>query len=177
MYAVFSYTFVRSEFAGKDGKFVASAWDNQHLISGIFGYKFKRGWELGLKHRFAGGSPYTPFDLATSRANYLSLGTGFLDFAQLNSLRLGAFNQTDLRIDKKWNLKRFTFDLFIDIQNLFSFKNPSYPSYTFKRNEESTAFLSTDGQPLQQDGSNAIPLILDTPSGSAIPSIGFIIEF
>jgi hypothetical protein len=177
LYAVFSYTFVRSEFAGNDGKFIASAWDNRHLISGIFGYKFKRGWELGLKHRFAGGSPYTPFDLEASRANYLSIGTGILDNSRLNTLRLGAFNQTDIRIDKKWNLKRFTFDFFIDIQNAFASKNPAFPQYTFQRNEDSSAFLSSDGQPLQQNGSNAIPFILDNASGNVLPSLGFIVEF
>jgi len=177
VFAVFSYTFVRSEFAGKDGQFAPSAWDNRHLISAIFGYKFKRGWELGLKHRFAGGSPYTPFNLPASQLNYLTLGTGILDYSQLNTQRLTVFNQTDLRIDKKWNMKRFTFDLFIDLQNLLSLKRTEYPQYTFKRNEESTAFVTTDGQTLKQDGSNAVPFILNAPTGFLLPSIGFIMEF
>ncbi len=177
IYAVFSYTFVRSEFAGNDGKFRASTWDNRHLISGIFGYKLGRGWELGIKHRFAGGSPFTPFDEGLSRANYLTVGTGILDNSRLNSLRLGGFNQTDIRIDKKWNLKRFTFDLYLDLQNALVSKNPEFPQYTFKRNEDSSAFITSDNQPLQQNGSNAVPLILNAPTGNLLPTIGFIVEF
>jgi len=109
--------------------------------------------------------------------NYLTLGTGILDYSQLNTQRLTVFNQTDLRIDKKWNMKRFTFDLFIDLQNLLSLKRTEYPQYTFKRNEESTAFVTTDGQTLKQDGSNAVPFILNAPTGFLLPSIGFIMEF
>ncbi len=177
IFAVFSYTFVRSEFAGKDGKFAPSAWDNRHLISGIFGYKFKRNWEMGLKYRFAGGSPYTPFDEAASRRNYLTFGTGILDFSQLNTRRLTAFNQLDFRIDKKWNFQRLTLDVFLDIQNLLAFKTTSYPSYTFKRTTDNTAFATTNDLPIQADGSNAIPLPLNNSSGNLLPSIGIILEF
>jgi len=87
IFTTISYTFFYSKFSGKDGKYVSSAWDNRHLLSAILGYKFKRGWEIGLKHRFAGGSPYTPFDIQASTQNYLLAGTGTLDFGNLNSLR------------------------------------------------------------------------------------------
>ncbi len=46
-----------------------------------------------MKYRFAGGSPYTPFNLEASQLNYASLGTGVLDYSRLNTGRLKAFNQ------------------------------------------------------------------------------------
>jgi hypothetical protein len=174
---VVSYTFVRSKFSGADEKMVASSWDNRHLLSGLFGRKFKRNWELGMKYRFAGGSPFTPFDMPASQLNYATLGTGILDYTKLNTDRLISFNQIDLRVDKKYNFKHTTLDLYIDIQNLFQFPSPSLPQYTFKRNADNTDFLTTDGQPLQQDGSNAIPLILQDESPFFVPTIGFIFEF
>jgi hypothetical protein len=176
-FAVFSYTFVRSKFSGADERLIASSWDNRHLISGLLGRKFKRNWEAGVKYRLAGGAPYTPFDRTASQLNYATLGTGILDYTRLNTERLIAFKQIDLRVDKKWNFKHTTLDLFIDVQNVFRFAGPSLPSYTFTRNADNTDFLTTDGQPLKQDGSNAIPLILQDDAPFFVPTIGFIFEF
>ncbi|MCU0326770.1 MAG: TonB-dependent receptor, partial [Spirosomaceae bacterium] len=53
-FGVLSYTLFKSEFAGRDGKYIASAWDTRHLISTQAGYKFKKGWELGLKWLYQG---------------------------------------------------------------------------------------------------------------------------
>ncbi len=177
IFYVVSYTFVRSTFSGSDKKLIASSWDNQHLISATLGYKFKRNWQLGLKYRLAGGLPYTPFDLNLSQQNYLLLGTGVLDYSKLNSDRLNLFNQLDLRIDKKFNFKRTSLDLFIDVQNVLLFRQESAPSYTFKRNVDNTGFETTDGNAIKNDGSNAIPVILQNNDLSATPTIGIIFEF
>ncbi len=180
LYATVSYTMVRSEFTGADkSKYIASAWDYKHLISGICGYKFNRGWELGLKYRFVGGAPYTPFDMSASQANYATLGKGVLDFTNLNSVRLKAYNQVDIRIDKKYNFNKWSLDLFIDIQNVLAINNPSTPNYTFKRLPDNTNWETTDGNELAKDGTNAIPVLLTNENDTAIPipSIGFVVEF
>ncbi|MBC8084916.1 MAG: TonB-dependent receptor, partial [Hymenobacter sp.] len=79
LFAVFSYTLFNSEFTGLDGVYKPSAWDTRHLVSGLLGRKFGKGWEIGLKYRLAGGAPYTPFDLEASRRNYLTTGIGNFD--------------------------------------------------------------------------------------------------
>ncbi|GCC51569.1 TonB-dependent receptor [Chryseotalea sanaruensis] len=176
LFYVLAYTYYKSEFAGTNGVFVPSSWDNQHLVSALLGKKLKKGWELGLKFRYAGGAPYTPFDLEASRANYLSQGVGVRDLALLNTQRLNAFNQVDLRVDKKWNYKQFTFDLYLDVQNAFRSATPQAAEYTFERNTDGS-YTTTDGLRVKQDGSNAIPLLLDDDSPFFVPTIGFIIEF
>jgi hypothetical protein len=182
LFVVASYTYVRSLFSGgtafrRDGVLRPSAWDNRHLFSGLLGRKFKRGIEIGLKYRFAGGAPYTPFDLAASQRNFLTLGEGVLDFSQLNTQRLKALNQFDFRIDKKWDARRFTFDLFLDVQNAFVLPTPNYPSFVLRRAEGGTGFITTDGRPLQANGSNGIPTILENNTPFVTPTIGFIVEF
>ena len=176
-FLTFSYTYVRSLFDAVNTELIASSWDNRHLLSFIYGLKLKKNWELGVKHRFAGGSPYSPFDLEASQRNYLSLGSGIFDNSQLNSLQLKAFNQLDIRIDKQWNFDSWSLDLFLDVQNITGAKNQSVPNFTFQRNADNTGFATTDGLSLMQDGSNAIPLILNEPSGQPTPSIGIIVEF
>jgi hypothetical protein len=177
IFFTFSYTLFTSEFSGLSGAFVSSAWNTKNLASVILGKKFKRNWELGLKVRYAGGSPYTPFDLEASQKNYASLGTGVLDYGQLNSQRLDPFKQVDLRIDKKWNFKSVALDVYVDVQNIFNFKPTGSLSYTFKRNADNTGFATTDGNPLQVDGANAIPIVLKETNATVLPTIGFVIEF
>ena len=176
-FGIFSYTFYRSEYSGANNVLVPSSWDNKHLLSVTWGYKFPRNWELGLKFRYQGAAPYTPYDEAASRTNYLSQGQGIFDYAQLNSLRLTAFNGSDVRIDKKWNLKKTTIDLFLDVTNWYIAKSTAVPSYTFKRNADNSAFVTTDGRALQANGSNAIPVLLKNDEASVQPTIGFIVEF
>ena len=176
-FGIFSYTFYRSQYSGRNNILVPSSWDNKHLLNITWGYKFSRNWELGLKFRYQGGAPYTPYDEIQSRANFISQGQGIFDFAKLNSVRLGSFNSSDVRIDKKWNFRNTTIDLFLDVSNWYVARNPGVPSYTFKRTTDNSAFLTTDGQPIKANGSNGIPILLKNDDPSVTPTIGFIIEF
>jgi len=172
-----SYTLFWSEFSGLDDVLVPSAWDNRHLISLLLGRKFGKNWEMGLKWRYQGGAPFTPFDIDASKANYAIRGEGTLDVSQLNNDRLGRFSQFDFRIDKKWNFRRTTLDVFFDVQNAFVQSNPAFPQFTLKRNDTNTGFVTTDAQPLRSDGANGIPVILANDDPSVVPTIGFIVEF
>ncbi len=177
VFGILSYTLYRSIYSGSNGIFLPSNWDNRHLLSATFGYKFKHNWELGLKFRYQGGAPYTPFDENVSRLNYLAQGIGTPDYNQLNNLRLGSFNSSDIRIDKKWNFKKIALDLFLDVSNWYLAKNPAVPEYTFERLTDNTAFKTTDGKPIQPDGSNAIPNRVKNDDPFFTPTIGFIVEF
>ncbi|TCD28333.1 TonB-dependent receptor [Pedobacter psychrodurus] len=176
-FGIFSYTYFRSKYSGANNVLISSSWDNRHLLSITSGYKFNRNWELGIKFRYQGGAPYTPFNEEESRANYLSQGQGIFDYSRLNSLRLNGFNGSDIRIDKKWNLKKVTIDLFLDITNWYAAKSTAVPSYTFQRTTDNTAFETTDGSPIKSNGSNAIPLLLKNDEAQFTPTIGFIVEF
>lgn len=177
LFYVASYSYVVSKFSGADGVLRSSSWDNRHLFSATLGYNFNNDWDLGLKYRFAGGNPFTPFDLSASQQNYLLLGQGVPDVDLLNQNRLSNYNQLDLRIDKKFNFKKTSLITYLDVQNLLIQKNESNPDFTFQRNTDNTGFQTTDGQPIQQDGSNAMPVILDNKSGRPLPSLGIIFEF
>jgi hypothetical protein len=176
-FGILSYTFYRSLYSGIDNKMVSSSWDNKHLLSVTWGYKFPHNWELGLKFRYQGGAPYTPYDDVASKANYLSQGEGVLDYTKLNTLRLNSFNSSDVRIDKKWNFKKTTLDLYMDVTNWYIAKNGGSPTYTFKRTTDNSAFATTNGQAIANNGSNAIPLLLLDNDASVTPTIGFIVEF
>jgi hypothetical protein len=177
IFATCSYTFYYSQFFGADGVYRPSAWDNRHLFSGIFGKKLKRNWEIGMKLRLTGRSPWTPYDTVASQASFVLNGTGVPNYAALNTNRLRPFWQYDFRIDKKINYKRRTLDLFLDVQNALLTVNDAIPGFVLKRNETNTDFVTGDGLPLKQDGSNGIPLLLGNNDALATPTIGIIVEF
>jgi hypothetical protein len=177
LFAIVSLTAFRSEFSGRDGVYKPSAWDSQFLGSALLGYQLGRGWEVGAKYRVGGGSPYTPYDEAVSRASYQAVGTGVLDYSQLNTRRLGGFQQLDLRLDKKISLRRLSFDFYIDVQNALLTKPVSVPTYTFERTADNAGYRTTDGLAIRPDGSNAIPILLPDSDALVVPTIGFIVEF
>jgi hypothetical protein len=176
-YSVLSYTYFKSEYTNANAEYTPSSWDNRHLLSLVWGYKFNRNWELGIKLRFQGGVPYTPYDLITSRTNYLTLGSGTLDYSKINTDRLNNFNAGDIRIDKKWYYKKTTLDLFLDISNFYRAKSTAPNIYTFQRTADNSAFATTDNLPIKQNGSNGIPILLNTNDANISPTIGFIVEF
>lgn len=176
-FGVLSYTLYKSEFTSINGRFIPASWDNRHLLSLTWGYKFPRNWELGIKFRFQGEAPFTPFDLESSRANFLVRGTGVLDFTLYNTQRLPAFNASDVRIDKKWFFKQWTLDVFLDVTNWYFAKAAGFPQYTFARTPDNSGFQTTDGQPIQANGSNAIPVILPNRDALGTPTFGILVEF
>ena len=173
-YAIAALTFYRSEFTNGDGVYVPSTWDNGQLVSLTGGYKFGRNWEVSTRFRFLGRAPYAPVDQEATLANYPAI---IRDYSRLGETRTASFQQLDFRVDKKWNFRRVTLDLYLDVQNFYGSKSAGMPQYTFKRNYDNTAFISTDGNPVNVNGSNAIPFILENRDGNVLPTIGFIVEF
>ena len=131
-YGILAYTLYWSEFTGSDGVFRPSLWDNRHLLTFTGGYKLPRNWEIGLRVRYLGPAPFAPVDIETSTETYPIF---FFDYDLLGDTRLGAFNQTDIRVDKKWNFSSWTLNLFFEIQNVQGSDLPQPPSYELARND------------------------------------------
>jgi outer membrane receptor for ferrienterochelin and colicin len=187
VYGILAYTWYYSEFTGLDrSTYLPSAWDNRHLVSFTGGYKFPRNWEVGIRFRYQGEAPYTPYDEFASLENYPFTGQGVLNDALTNTLRLDGFNAMDLRVDKKWNFKGWSLNLFLDVQNLYNSLNPSSPGFTLDRNEDGS-IATTTGAPYNpgsyenlqapNNRQDAIPVYLPRDSGSRLPSVGFVVAF
>ena len=162
-YGIFSYTFFYSEFTGfPTSKYVPSVWDSRHLISFTGGYKLKKNWELSSRIRFSGKTPYVPINKEETLNSYPNI---VLDYSRLGELKLKAFNQLDVRIDKKWNLKKYAIDLYIEFQNLLTHNAPQPPEYGLERNDKGE----------QVTPKNLVEI--KTDNGKLIPSIGFVVDF
>jgi len=172
-YGVVAYTFVRSEFLDKSNKYVPTAWDSRHIISLTGGKRFNKGWELGMRWLFSGGSPYTPFDIATSSLKQVwdVTGTGVLNYGLLNTEREAAFHQLNVRVDKKVFLDKFNLNFYLDIQNLYGYKTRVAPLLLLAKDE--------NGVPLTDpnDPTRYQTKLVENTSGIVQPTIGIIVEF
>lgn len=171
-YGILAYTWVRSEFQDYKGNFVPSSWDAQHLISFTGGKKFKRNWEVGLRWRFSGGSPYTPADEETSAIIPVwNLNRGAIrDYSQLNDERLKPAHFLDLRVDKKWFFKKWALNIYLDVQNVYAFKAQQPPNYVIRKDGDGNALIDpTDPSRYQLDK-------VANTTGTVLPSFGIIIE-
>ena len=173
---ILSYSYFKSEYTNINNTYIPSAWQNTHLISITGGYKFKNNWELGIKFRYQGGTPYTPYDMNLSKINFATLGVGVLDYTKINSQTNQPYHSSDMRVDKKYNYKKTTLDFYIDITNWYGAKSVAPPFYVFTANGDGS-FKTTDGNPLKKDGSNAIPKLFDNNQVFVTPTFGFIWEF
>jgi len=172
-YGLLTYTFVRSEFKDKHYHYVASSWDNKHIVNITLGKSFKRNREVGAKWRFALGSPYTPYDFESSRtiSNWNINYRGIPDYNQLNSKRLSAFHQLDMRVDKKYYFKKFSFNLYLDVQNVYNFQSSLPPILDVVRDVDGNILVD-------QNNSNKYQAkLIDNTSGTVLPTIGIVLEF
>ncbi|MBL7943228.1 MAG: TonB-dependent receptor [Flavobacteriales bacterium] len=171
-YGIFAYTYVRSEFTGTDGVYIPSSWDSRHLISWTGGKKFSKNWEVGFRFQYSGGLPFTPDNENASMliANWDALQFAIPDWSQLNTQRIDAFHQLDVRVDKKWFFTKWSLDLFLDIQNVYNSVTPLKPTLDALRDEAGNPVVNPN------DPSRYLPNYLDNSNGNLLPSIGIIVE-
>jgi hypothetical protein len=172
-YAILAYTFVVSEFKDKNNLYVPTAWDSKNIVSFTGGKRFKKGWEVGFRWLFSGGSPYTPYDVETStlKQNWDINGFGILDYDALNTKRESSFHQLNVRVDKKIYLNRMNLNFYLDIQNAYGFKAKLAPILLVE--------TDNNGTPIEDpnDPTRYKSKFVENASGIVQPTIGIIVEF
>ncbi|PHN02813.1 TonB-dependent receptor [Flavilitoribacter nigricans] len=155
-YGILAYTLFRSEFSAGGDTYLPSLWDSRQLITFTGGYKFKRNWELSLRYRYAGRSPFVPVDETATLERYPAI---ILDYSRLGSERLASFNQADIRIDKKFNFRKFALDVYLEFQNAFNQNLPEEPQYGLDRDEMGNVISPNTLVIIEQENSSVLPII------------------
>jgi len=169
---ILSYTYVISKFTDKFNDLVPSAWDNRNIINLTVLRSLGKNWDIGAKWRYVGGAPYTPADLEASSfvPAWDAQGREYPDFDRFNELRLKAFHQLDIRVDKTYFFSKWSLNLYVDIQNIYNFKAENPPNYTN---------LDANGNKVYADPPTNMFYQLrpiDSESGTVLPTIGIIVE-
>lgn len=171
-FGILSFTYVRSEFTDSSGAYKPSSWDNRVILTSVLGKKFKRNWELGVRWRYYGGTPYTPYDLdrSSSVAVWDIVGQGIPDYTQLNTLRLDPSHSMDIRVDKKWFFQKWSLNLYLDLQNAYNFESKGVPRLDVVRDANGSPVLDPNNP-----GHYQLKEVENT-LGTLLPSIGIVID-
>lgn len=170
---VVSYTFSVSKFLDKNNQYISTAWDNRHIFIATLSKKFKHHWDCGIKWRFAGGLPYTPYNLEVSKNKeaWNIRNRAYLDYNQLMNQRLKPFHQLDIRINKSFFIKNYELKLYVDIQNVYNFKSQEQDIYTNK-DKNGKIMIDPDDPTKYQ-----LRTLTNDGLGTVLPTIGFIFDF
>ena len=160
VYGIAAYTLFWSEFTNLDrSQYLPSAWDSRHLFTFTGGYRLGSRWELSIRTRFIGKTPFAKIDQERSISTYPAF---VIDYETLQTNRLTPFNSTDLRIDRKFDFRGSSLDIYLEVQNLFSQNTPSEPNYLLR--------TSPQGVPVLVE-------VEEIQESSALPTIGLIFDF
>ncbi|MCW9705483.1 TonB-dependent receptor [Aliifodinibius sp. 1BSP15-2V2] len=162
-YGLLAYTLYWSEFTGfNTDRYYPSRWDNRHLLTFTGGYKLPKNWEIGTRIRVLGGAPYPSLNREATEVTYPTLS---FDYSSLNENRLDMFNTLDVRIDKKWNFKKWSLNVFLEVTNVLGSNIPKPPEFGLQRNQM--------GRPVEP---RKIVQIKDLDNSSTLPTIGVVID-
>jgi TonB family protein len=102
--------------------------DQTHILTVTGSYRLPKNWEIGTRFRYVTGQLYTPVRAAV----YDSDADSYSSIAgPVNSGRVDAFHQLDIRIDKRWIYQSWMLNAYLDIQNVYSQRNVSSIEYNY----------------------------------------------
>jgi len=123
LYAWAAYTLMRSQVDREatpvePEQTLAGAYDQRHNLVLVASYELPRRFRIGGRFRLVSGSPYTPVVGALSNGYFIQPLYG-----APNSKRFPLFHQLDIRVDKRWILRRAMVLAYIDVQNVYNAQN------------------------------------------------------
>jgi TonB family protein len=125
-----SYSILRSERKDAPGlPWRLFDYDQSHVFTALGSYDLGRGFEVGLRFRFATGYPRTPVigaykDVLTDTYRPI--------FGEQNSIRIPPFASLDARVAKHFKWNRIDGEVYLDVQNVTDHSNPEEIVYNTK---------------------------------------------
>jgi TonB family protein len=123
-----AYTISRSERRDGAGAYRLFDHDQPHVLSLALGQNLGRGWSVGGRFRFVSGDPTTAVIGSVFDARS---GIYVPSYGPVNAERNPAFQQLDLRVEKKWTIGTGGLSVYLDVLNVYNAKNPQGYRYSY----------------------------------------------
>ena len=89
-----------------------------------------------------------------------------MDYSRLGQDRLSSFNQGDIRLDKKWNFDKLSFNFYFELQNFLAQDSPRVEEYSLARNNDGSLITPRELKKIEREERN-----------SPLPSFGLVFDF
>ncbi len=118
-YGLIAASYSKAKYKGFDEKWYNRVYDNRFTFALEGGYKPNENWEFSARWLYAGGAPYTPFDISASQA----ANKGVFDETKVNSSRLPDFHSLNIRADKRFHFSSSTLIVYLSVWNAYARNN------------------------------------------------------
>jgi len=123
-----AYTLSRSERRDRGGPYRLFDHDEPHVLAVTASQALGRGWLVGARFRLISGDPTTAVVGSTFDAR---TGLYLPVYGAVNGQRNPAFQQLDLRVEKRWQIGAGSVSAYLDVLNAYNAKNPQGYRYSF----------------------------------------------
>lgn len=128
-----SYAYIRSRRSFvENGIEVPSDFERPHQLT-LIGIARFYGVAIATKYRIANGLPYTRRTAFDAFPPFRTFVQRIASDSDINTLRLPNFASLDLRAEKRFGFKRWSFAPYIDIFNITNYDSIVQPNYEFFR--------------------------------------------
>jgi TonB family protein len=134
-----TYSLIRSERKDHpDQDWRLFDYDQTHVLAVLLSYALPKGFTAGVRFRYSTGFPRTP----VVGSFYDSRDDEFQPiFGAHNSIRIPSFYQLDARIEKSFNFKAWSLNIFLDVQNVTNRQNPEEIIYPYNYNPAGRQYI------------------------------------
>jgi hypothetical protein len=120
-YGLLGGAIYRSRYRDLNGVWRNRIYDNRYNATIEAGYIPNNKWEFSMSWIFAGGMPYTPYDVPAS----IATDADVFDANAINSRRFPDHNSLSIRFDRRFNFSGSNLILFFSIWNVFNKRTPT----------------------------------------------------
>ena len=134
LYCLVSASYFRTFYQDQGGEWRPRVYDNTFIVAVEGGFRPGRFWEFSCKWNYAGGVPYTPFDLEASEA----ANSGIFDLTRINAERHEPYHSLNLRADKRFHFGRSNLTLYFSVWNVYNRENIAFIFWNTLENRPDT---------------------------------------
>jgi len=118
-YGVISGSYYRAKYRDLNDVWRPRVVENRVLVTIEGGYRPNRYWEVSGRWIYAGGRPYTPFNIAASKA----VNRAVFDSASINGARYPAYHSLNIRLDRRFWFHSANIVLYASLWNAYNQQN------------------------------------------------------
>lgn len=136
MYWSAAYSFSHSKFLALAGDYQPAEFDVSNQLNVTAGFKFSIGLSLSTHLKYAGGRPYTPYDITLS--HYYNKGVFQMD--QYNKGRLPEYIRWDLRVEQQFQPFNTELTVYVEVLNILNRENLDGYGWDYLHNRQDSFF-------------------------------------